>query len=138
MDIEMNNCNELFAQLVQRFRSYEDASVLWIFLKEHADVREYAESTYQIASTQLCDFMNRFAVSRSIQRLQEQGFIQVSVVRNSKTLVNVNREALLEFLRQPLPARLPACSDKNFPFLEAWNTDLAVVAEAAKNAQPSD
>lgn len=134
----MSNCNELFAQLVQRFRSYEDASVLWIFLKEQADVREYAESTYQIASTQLCDFMNRFAVSRSIQRLQEQGFIQVSVVRNSKTLVNVNREALLEFLRQPLPARLPACSDKNFPFLEAWNTDLAVVAEAAKNAQPSD
>lgn len=138
MDIQMNNCNELFAQLVQRFRSYEDASVLWIFLKEHADVREYSESTYQIASTQLCDSMNRFAVSRSIQRLQKQGFIRVSVVRNSKTLVKVNREAVLEFLRQPLPARLPACSDKNFPFLEAWNADLADVAESAQNTQSSD
>jgi len=132
------NCNDLFAQLVQRFRSYEDAAVLWIMLKEHADVREYSDSTYQLASIQLCDTINRKSVSRTIQRLQEQGFIQVSVVRNAKTLVNVNRVAVLELLRQPLPARLPACSDKNFPFLEAWNADLAAVAEAAKNAQPSD
>ncbi len=130
------NCNELFAQLVQRFHSYEDSAVLWIFLKEHGDVREYADSTYQIASVQLCNSVNRFAVSRSIQRLQELGFIEVWVVKNAKTRVKVNRDAVLEFLRQPIPARLPACSDKTFPFLEAWNADLQ--AQSAIAAQSSD
>lgn len=134
----MMNCNELFAQLVQRFRSYEDAAVLWICLKEHADVKEYAVSTLRLADQQLCGSLNQKMAHRVLQRLHEQGFIKVSVVRNAKTLVQVNREAVLELLRQPLPARLPACSDKNFPFLEAWNADLSAVAEAERNAQPSD
>lgn len=73
----MKNCNELFAQLVQRLRSYEEASVLWILLKGSADVREYKESISQLASLELCDFMNRWAVSRSLQRLQEVGLIVV-------------------------------------------------------------
>jgi hypothetical protein len=130
------NCNELFAQLVQRFRSYDDAAVLWILLKEHADLREYSDSTYQLASIQLCDTVNRKTVSRTIQRLQEMGFIEAWIVKNAKTRVKVNRDAVLDFLRQPIPARLPACSDKTFPFLEAWNADLQ--AQAVMAAQSSD
>jgi len=123
------NCNELFAQLVQRFKSYEDAAVLWILLKEHADAREFSVSTYQFASEQLCDSINRRTVSRCIQRLQEMGFIEVRVIRNYQTRVKVNREAVLDFLRQPLPERLPACSKKTFPFLDAWNSQLQAQAE---------
>ena len=125
----MKNCNELFAQLVQRLRSYEEASVLWILLKGSADVREYKESINQLASLELCDFMNRWAVSRSLQRLQEVGLIVVKTPTKSRSLITVDREAVLALLSQPLPERLPACSKKTFPFLDAWNAQLQAQAE---------
>ena len=123
---EMNmNCNDLFAHLVQRMRSYTDASVLWVFLKEHADENEYAVSTYKLAEVQLCGEISKDAAHRSIKKLQMLGYLTARVRRNSETLVAVNRDAVLELLRQPVPERMPVVSQKVFPFLDAWNSDIA-------------
>ena len=56
-------------------------------------------------------------------------FIIVRVPHTSKTLVTVNRDAVLALLSQPLPERLPALSQKTFPFLDAWNDQLSKQAE---------
>lgn len=119
------NCNDLFLHLIQRMKSYSDASVLWIFLKEHADENEYAVSVYKLADIQLCGDISKNAAHRSIKKLQELGFLNVRVRKNSETLVTVNREAVLELLRQPVAERMPAVSEKVFPFLDAWNADMA-------------
>ena len=121
----MMNCNDLFAHLVQRMRSYTDASILWIFLKEHADEKEYAVSVYKLAETQLCGDVSKDAAHRAIKKLQMLGFLNARVRRNSETLITVNREAVLELLRQPVPERMPAVSQKVFPFLDFWNADIA-------------
>lgn len=129
------NCNDLFAQLVQRLRSYTDASVLWVFLKEHADEAEYAASVYKLAEIQLCGDISKDAAHRSIKKLQMLGFLNVRVRRNSETLVTVNRDAVLELLRQSVPERMPAVSQKVFPFLDAWNADIA---QRESDAQKED
>jgi len=118
------NCNNLFMHLIQRMKSYADASVLWVFLKEHADEDEYAVSVYKLAEIQLCGDISKDAAHRSIKKLQELGFLNVRVRKNSETLVTVNREAVLELLRKPVAERMPAVSKKVFPFLDAWNADL--------------
>lgn len=124
MATEMN-ANQLFAQLVQRFRSYSDASVLWILLKEHADVREISVTPSDLSTIELCNSLPRTTIQRTIQRLQELGFISVRSQKNTRTLITVHREVVLDFLRAPLPERLPAVSRKSFPFLNAWNEDIA-------------
>lgn len=115
--------NQLFAQLVQRFQNYADASVLWILLKEEADVREHSMTAGSMAHEQLCGTARPTSVQRSLQRLEQMQFITVRVHKNTKTLVTVNRDAVLEFLRQPMATRLPAMSQKQFAFLDAWATD---------------
>ena len=119
------NCNDLFLHLVQRMKSYADASVLWVFLKEHADESEYSVSVYKLAEVQLCGEISKDAAHRSIKKLQMLGFLNVRVRKNSETLVTVNREAVLELLKQPVAERMPAVSKKVFPFLDAWNADMA-------------
>lgn len=131
------NCNDLFAQLVQRMRSYTDASVLWIFLKEHADETEYAVSVYQLAETQLCGDISKDAAHRSIKKLQLLGYLSARVRRNSETLITVNRDAVLELLRQPVPVRMPAMSEKAFPFLDAWNADIQQRVAVAQSPDDS-
>lgn len=126
---------QLFARLVQHFRNYNDAAVLWICLKERADCKEYSVSVVELASIELCDSIPRQSVRRAIQRLQQMGFISVRVQHKSKTLITVNREAVLALLRQPLPDRLPGCSDKKFPFLDAWRIELDA---AASHQLPDD
>lgn len=120
--------NLLFARLVQHFRNYNDAAVLWICLKERADCKEYPVSVGELASIELCDSIPRPSVHRAIHRLQQMGFISVRVQHKSKTLITVDREAVLALLRQPLPDRLPGCSDKKFPFLDAWRSELEAAA----------
>lgn len=123
---------DLFAELVQLIRNYADAAVLWILLKEEADVQEKGVTSGGLAETQLCDTIDRKTAQRSIQRLREMGFISTRVHRNTKTLVTVNREAVLNLLRQRIPERLPAASKKQFEFLDVWNADRA--ARAAQEA----
>lgn len=119
------NANELFAQLIQRMRTYNDACVLWILLKEHADEKEYAVSVYHLSDVQLAGDIKKDAVHRSLQRLQEFGFISIRVRHKSETLITVDRDAVLDLLRLPIADRLPAVSKKVFPFLDAWNADIA-------------
>ena len=119
------NANELFAQLIQRMRSYNDACLLWVLLKEHADEKEYAVSVYHLADVQLAGDIKKSAVHRSLQRLQELGFITTRIRHKSETLITVDRNAVLTLLRTPIAERLPAVSKKVFPFLDAWNSDIA-------------
>ncbi|WP_126312604.1 hypothetical protein [Delftia acidovorans] len=116
--------NSLFLHLVQRLHSYVDASVLWVLLKEEADVKEFAMTAGKMADQQLCGTVSVTTVKRAIDRLAGAGFISVRVHKNTKTLVSVNRDAVLELLRKRLPERLPAVSKKEFDFLDAWNNDL--------------
>lgn len=137
MEQHQMNCNDLFAQLVQRMHSYSDAAVLWIFLKEEADVDEYGAASGKMSEEQLCGTLSRKTIHRSIERMCEMGLITTRVHRNTKTLVTVNREAVLDLLRQQIPERLPAVSKKQFAFLDAWNADRAAVAAAAAIAAAS-
>lgn len=89
-------------------------------------------SVYQLADVQLAGDLKKDAVHRSLQRLQELGFISIRVRRKSETLITVDREAVLNLLRAPIAERLPAVSKKVFPFLDAWNTDLAQRESGAK------
>ena len=128
---------DLFVELVQRIRNYADAAVLWILMKEEADEKETGFTSGGLAEIQLCNTIDRKTAQRSINRLCEMGFITTRVHRNTKTLVTVNREAVLDLLRQPIPERLPAVSKKQFAFLDAWNADRAAVAAAAAIAAAS-
>ncbi|WP_084151377.1 hypothetical protein [Paracidovorax oryzae] len=127
---------QLFAQLVQRFQNYTDAAVLWVLLKEEADVREHSTTAGSMAHEQLCGTARPTTVQRSFQRLELMRFISVRTHKNTKTLITVDREAVLEFLRQPLAERLPALSDKQFSFLEAWNGE-AVSPNSQNEAIPT-
>ncbi|WP_404298983.1 hypothetical protein [Alicycliphilus denitrificans] len=131
---------DLFVHLVQRMRVYADAAVLWILLKEEADVTETGTTSGSMAETQLCNSIDRKTAQRSLQRLEVLGFITTRVHKNTKTLVTVNREAVLDLLRQRIPERLPAVSKKQFAFLDAWNADRAAIAaaEAIAAASQSD
>ena len=122
--------NELFAQLVQRFESYADAAVLWILLKEEADAREHGTTAWIMANEQLCGTVSRAVVQRAIQRLESQGLLSTRTHKNTKTLITVHRDAVLELLRQSMPQRLPALSQKRFSFLQAWEQDRAAASEA--------
>lgn len=128
------NGNELFGQLVQRLQSYPDAAVLWILLKEEADVREEHTTASKMANEQLCETVSRAAVQRAFKRLAGQGFLSIRSQKNTKTLITVHREAVLELLRQPMPQRLPALSQKRFPFLEAWAEDRSAAEAEARAA----
>lgn len=118
------NANTLFVQLVQRLHNYVDASVLWVLLKEEADVKEFAMTAGKMAEEHLCGTVSVTTVQRAVERLAGSGYISVRVHKNTKTLVTVNRDTVLELLRKHLPERLPAVSKKKFDFLDAWNSDL--------------
>lgn len=129
--------NDLFINLVQQFRSYTDAAVLWVLLKERADVGEISITSGSITDVELCRTIPLPTVKRTLQRLQETGFINVRVQKNTKTLVTVNKDAVLALLRQPVSERLPSVSKKQFPFLETWNEDIAQKAAHAANEYAS-
>lgn len=115
--------NQLFAQLVQRFQNYADAAVLWILLKEEADVREYQTTAWSMAAEQLCQTISPKTAQRSFRHLSEMGFITVRTHKNTRTHITVHQEAVLGFLKQPFAERLPALSQKRFAFLDAWAAD---------------
>lgn len=124
----------LFIELVLRLQRYSDAAVLWIFLKDHADEREYTTTAVKMALDQLTGTVKRWDVQRSIARLQEQELIRVRVHANTGTKVTVDRNAVLRLLRDPLPERLPGLSRKEFPFLAAWEADAAASWAARQDA----
>ena len=125
------NSQQLFLELAQRLGHYSDAAVLWVFLKEQADITEYRASAERIASEQLQKTVKRWDVQRCIERLQKRGLLSIRVHANYRTHVTVSRDAVLTLLRTPMAERLPSRSTKHFAFLDAWTTDL----EASQTAE---
>lgn len=116
--------SDLFVHLVLRLRHHADAAVLWVLIKERADVKELKTTSMDISHVQLAGMVDRWTVRRSIKNLQESGLINVRIHRKTATLISVDRQAVLALLRTPLDERLPGLSRKVFPFLAAWSDDF--------------
>ena len=125
----------LFVELVHRVRHYADAMFLFGMLKEHADVREFESTRPKMSRRQMENMVTDREVRRSLERLQERGLIKVRTHANTRTHVAVNRDAVLDLLRQPVSPRLPGLHEFNFPFLDAWQADIEAGREA--EATPS-
>ena len=132
------NSETLFAELIHRLRHYADAMLLFGMLKEHADVREFESTRPKISRRQLENAVDRFDISRSLDRLQTRGLITVRTHANTRTHIAVNRQAVLDLLAEPLSPRLPGRHEFKFPFLEAWNADIAARHEAAAAVSNAD
>lgn len=126
--------SELFVHLLLRLGHYADAAVLWVLIKERADVKELKTTSMLIANVQLSGMVDRWTARRSIKTLQERGLISVRIHRKTATLISVDRAAVLDFLRSPLDERLPGLSKKVFPFLDAWSLDIEARCESAGHA----
>ncbi|SCK55727.1 hypothetical protein VAR608DRAFT_5757 [Variovorax sp. HW608] len=118
--------NELFIELVLRLKHFADAAVLWILIKERADVKEFKTSAVRMAYDQLPGTIDRNAAQRAFKSLQDRGLIRVRIHRKTATMVTVNREAVFDLLDSELEERLPGLSKHEFPFLEAWDTERAL------------
>lgn len=121
----MTGC-DLFVHLVLRLRHYADAAVLWVLLKERADIKEVKTTSMLMSHVQLAGTVDRVSAHRSIKSLQATGLIRVRVHRKTATLITVDRDAVLDLLRSPLDERLPGLSLKVFPFLQSWVDDRQV------------
>jgi hypothetical protein len=127
---------ELFVHLLLRLRHHADAAVLWVLIKERADVRELKTTSMDISHVQLAGMVDRWTVRRSINSLQASGLVSVRIHRKTATLISVDRQAVLSLLRTPLDERLPGLSRKAFPFLAAWSDDLEGQPVQLEEASP--
>lgn len=114
------NGSDLFIHLLLRLRHYPDAAILWVLLKERADVKEFKTTSMLMSHVQLSGTIDRKTAQRSVKNLQALGLIAVRIHRKTATLVTVNRNAVLDLLDSELEERLPGLSLKVFPFLDAW------------------
>ena len=114
---------QLFIHILHRLRKYSDALVLTYVLHDHGDVRQVKTSAVKIALDALSGQINRRQVQLSLSRLSDLGLIVVKAQHNYRTVITLNREALVEFLnREPaLDKMLPGFRAAPFPFLEAIN-----------------
>ena len=60
-------------------------------------------------------------MQRSLDRLQEMGFLEVRTHANYRTHIKVDRAAVEALLRKPVSAYLPGLRDVSFPFLDQVN-----------------
>ena len=125
---------ELFIHLLLRLRHHADAAVLWILLKERAEIKELTTTSMLISHVQLAGLVDRSTAHRSIKSLQGLGLIKTRIHRKTATLISVDQTAVLELLRTPLDERLPGLSRKVFPFLDAWTHDRHAIAERGQDA----
>ncbi|PZP98262.1 MAG: hypothetical protein DI587_14490 [Variovorax paradoxus] len=125
---------DLFVQLVLRLGHHADAAVLWVLIKERAEVKELKITSMLISHVQLAGLVDRSTAHRSIKSLQARGLIKARVHRKTATLITVDQDAVLELLRTPLDPRLPGLSRKVFPFLDAWSRDQRDRAESVITA----
>lgn len=124
--------NELFIELVLRLKHFSDAAVLWILIKERADIKEFKTSVVRMAYDQLPGTIDKWAAHRSLKHLQELGLIRIRIHRKTATLVTVDRQAVFDLLDTELEERLPGLSKHEFPFLEAWDTERALRQQKRK------
>jgi hypothetical protein len=128
--------SQLFIHLILKLRHFADACVLWVLLKERADVKEVTTTSMLMSHVQLADLIDRNAAKRAFHSLQQLGLIRVRVHRKTATLVMVDRPAVLQLLAGALDDRLPGLSGKAFPFLDAWSAELSAEARASAIEKP--
>ncbi len=128
--------DRLFIELVHRLGHYADAMVLFALLKEQADIREFESTKPKIARRQLAGSVTEVGVRRSLERLQRRGLISVRTHANTRTHVAVARDAVLRLLRTPVGSMLPGSAALHFPFLEAWDADIAAARAASATEAP--
>ena len=113
---------QLFIHVLHRLGKYSDAMVLFAVLHEHADVRQAKTSAVKISLYALHGRVQRWQVQRSLERLEALGLIEVKPHPNWRTVITLNREALVDFLnKEPLSGMLPGFRAAHFPFLDAIN-----------------
>ncbi|RCW66186.1 hypothetical protein DES41_111144 [Pseudorhodoferax soli] len=127
---------DLFIHLLLSLRHFADAAVLWVLLKERADVKEFTTTSMLMSHVQLSGVLDRNAAKRSFKSLQEQSLIHVRIHRKTATLVKVDRAAVLQLLRRPLDGRLPGLSAKLFPFLDAWSEERGRCSSGIPSSWP--
>ena len=116
------NYEQLFIHLLHRLRKYSDAMVLQAILQDHGDERQVKTSAVKMALDALHGQVNRRQVQRSLESLAELGLIDVKPHANYRTVITLNREALVVFLNgAKLSGMLPGFRNAPFPFLDAIN-----------------
>jgi hypothetical protein len=131
------NGTDLFVNLVLRLRHYADAAVLWILLKERADVKEFKTTTMLMSHVQLSGTIDRNTAHRAIRNLRALGLLEVRIHAKTATRIAINRQAVLDLLAPELEARLPGLSKKSFPFLDAWAADQQARASVRALIDPA-
>ncbi|QIL73096.1 hypothetical protein G7048_23720 [Diaphorobacter sp. HDW4B] len=113
---------QLFTHIVHRLNKYSDAVVLGYLLHDHGDERQVKSSAVKISLDALNGQISPKQVQRSLTDLADLGLIDVKPHPNYRTVITVNRDALVEFLnREPLSTMLPGLRATPFPFLDAIN-----------------
>ena len=113
---------QLFVHILHRLGKYSDALVLHVVLQDHGDVRQVKTSAVKMALDALRGQISAKQVQRSLHRLVDLGLIEAKPHPNYRTVITLNREALLEFLNQEkLSNMLPGFRANSFPFLDAVN-----------------
>ncbi len=100
------NGSDLFVHLVLRLRHYPNAAVLWVLLKERADIKEFKTTSMLLSYIQLSGTIDRNAAKRAIKSLEALGLINVRMHSKTATQVTVNRERAAE--EQPRERRRPS------------------------------
>ena len=115
------NAQGLFIELVHRLNRYPEAIVLAAALEQHADTEEFKTTATQLSLDLLGGVIEKKQVQRSLDRLQEMGFLEVRTHANYRTHIKVDRAAVEALLRKPVSAYLSGLRDVSFPFLDQVN-----------------
>lgn len=137
--------SELFLQILHRLKNYDDAAVLYTCLTQHADVEEFRTSATRMGLDLLEGQLGRRQVQHSLNRLSDLGLLSKRAHPNYRTLIQIDRDTILVFLRSPLSPRLPGVEERSFPFIrslqEARNATDQAIGKARRdkpNTPPTD
>lgn len=113
---------QLFIHVMHRLGKYSDAMVLFAILHEHGDERQVKTSAVKLALDGLHGQVTPKQAQRALASLESLGLIEVKPHPNWRTVITLNREALVAFLNKKLPSSmLPGFRSAPFPFLDAIN-----------------
>lgn len=116
---------QLFVELLHRLRKYSDAAVLHAVLQQHGDVTEFKTSAVKLALDTLGGQIVKRQAQQALERLSRLGLLEIRVHANYRTLIKVDRDAVMALLRQPVSPFLPGLRADGFPFLDHVNSSVA-------------
>lgn len=128
--------SELLSELLVRLSDVKASMVLTHLLECQADVSEYQTTFERIAYDATDEYLTKRQVRLATAKLTKLGLVSTMAHPNTRTYFTVNRDAVLALLAQPLPKRLPGMSDRNFPFLDAWQQARALSLDSQPQADP--